>query len=140
MSRVCQSSSFISLRMLFPSPPPPRSPHANLHLRRGETVLQLNSLFNPVLCWYRNRPLRETELELVSCIKRPAACTTGHIRSLQNEQRGAGLLRSESDGTMILRYYNVLRHLRHRRYEAVKERLMSAPLKVKTISHIRTTA
>ena len=70
-------------------------------IRWAETVLQLNSLFNPLLYWYRNRRLREATLGLLRCRSRPAVRTASHIRqrrysvasldvkNLQNEQRGA---------------------------------------------------
>ena len=106
-------------------------------IRWAETVLQLNSLFNPILYWYRNRRFREAILELLRCRKRPELRTERRIKQrrysvasldvekLQNEQRGARLLRSESVGAM-----KSLDTLRQRRNEAVKERSVSAPTKV----------
>jgi len=103
-------------------------------IRWVETIFQLNSLFNPLLYWYRNRRLRKATLELLRCRNRPAARTARHIRQrrysvasldvekLQNEQRGARLSRSESLGAMFC-----LDTFRQRRNEAVKERPMSAP-------------
>ena len=41
-------------------------------VRWAETILQFNSLFNPLLYWYRNRRLREATLELLRCRHRPA--------------------------------------------------------------------
>ena len=81
--------------------------------------------------WYRNRPAK---LELLCCRNRRAA---RHIRQrrysvasldvekMENEERGARLLRSESLGAMMC-----LETLRLRRNEAVKERPMSAPSRV----------
>ena len=106
-------------------------------IRWAETILQLNSLFNPILYWYRNRRFREAILELLRCRKRPEARTARRIRQrrysvasldvekLQNEQRGARLLRSESVGAMMS-----LDTFRQRRNEAVKERPLSAPTRV----------
>ena len=103
-------------------------------VRWAETILQFNSLFNPLLYWYRNRRLREATLELLRCRHRPAARTARHIRQrrssvasldikkLKNEERGARLLRSESVGAMMS-----LSTSRSRRNEAVKERPMSVP-------------
>ena len=114
-------------------------------MRWAETVLQLNSLFNPLLYWYRNRRLREATLELLCCRNRPAARTVRHIRQrrysvasldvekLQNEQIGARLLRSESVGAMMC-----LDTFRQRRIEAVKERRLSAPTKVTSDQMFRT--
>jgi len=48
--------------------------------RWAETIFQLNSLFNPLLYWYRNRRLRKATLELLRCRNRPAAHTARHIR------------------------------------------------------------
>ena len=106
-------------------------------IRWAETILQLNSLFHPLLYWYRNRRLREATLELLCCRNRPAVRTARHFRQrrnsvasldiekLQNKQRGARLLRSESVGAMMC-----LDTFRQRRNEAVKERPLSAPAKV----------
>ena len=103
-------------------------------VRWAETILQFNSLFNPLLYWYRNRRLREATLELLRCRHRPAARTARHIRQrrssvasldvkkLKNGERGARLLRSESVGAMMS-----LSTSRSRRNEAVKERPMSVP-------------
>ena len=96
-----------------------------------------NSLFNPLLYWYRNRRLREATLELLCCRNRPAVRSTPHIRQrrcsvasldiekLQNKQRGARLLRSESVGAMMC-----LDTFRQGQNEALKERPLSAPTKV----------
>ena len=106
-------------------------------IRWAETILQLNSLFNPLLYWYRNSRLRKPTLKLLCRRNRPASRTVHSIRQrhyslasldvekLQNEQREQGLLRSESLGAMI-----GLHTFRQRRSEAVKERPMSAPSRV----------
>ena len=103
-------------------------------MRWAETILQLNSLFNPLLYWYRNRRLRKATLELLMCRNTPEPRTARRIRQrrnsvasldvekLQNEQRGARLLRSQSVGAIMC-----LETFRQRRIEAVKERPMSAP-------------
>ena len=103
-------------------------------VRWAETILQLNSLFNPLLYWYRNRPLREARLDLLRYRKMPAASTVHHIKQrrnslasldvekLQNERRGERLLQSESIGTVM--YLDAFGQMRN---EAVKEISMSAP-------------
>jgi len=72
-------------------------------LRWAETILQLNSLFNPLLYWYRNRRKRKAALDLVRFRNRPTGLTyiARYIRTrrysgvsldvekLQNEQTGA---------------------------------------------------
>ena len=106
-------------------------------IRWAETMLQLNSLFNPLLYWYRDRRLREATLELFCCKNRPAARAARHFRQrryslasldvkkLKNEERRAQLLRSESLGNMMCLYT-----VRQRRNELVKERPMSTPSRV----------
>ena len=106
-------------------------------IRWAETVLQLNSLFNSLLYWYRNSRLRKPTMELLCLRNRPAARTVHPIRQrhdsvtsldvekLQNEQRGHRLLRSASLGAIM-----GLHTFRQRRSEAVKERSMSAPSRV----------
>lgn len=106
-------------------------------MRWTETIFQLNSLFNPLLYWYRNRCLRKATLELLRCRYRPPARTARHIRQcrysvasldvekLQGEQRGVRLSRSASLGTKMS-----LDTFQQGRNEAVKERPMSAPLRV----------
>ena len=106
-------------------------------IRWAETILQLNSLFNPLLYWYRNSRLRKPTLELLCLRNRPAARTVhlirqGHhsvasldVEKLENEQREHRLLRSESLGAMM-----GLHTFRQRRSEAVKERSMSTPSRV----------
>ena len=114
-------------------------------MRWAETILQLNSLFNPLLYWYRNRRLREATFEPLRCRNRSAVHTARRIRQrrysvasldvekLQNEQRGARLLRSESVGAMMC-----LDTLRQRRNEAVKETPLSAPTRVTSDQIFRT--
>ena len=106
-------------------------------IRWVETIFQINSLFNPLLYWYRYRRLRKATLGLLRCRNKPVACTARHIRQrrysmasldvekLQSEQRGARLLRSESLGTMMC-----LDTFQPRRNEAVQERPLSAPSRV----------
>jgi len=103
-------------------------------IRWTETMFQLNSLFNPLLYWYRNRRLRKATLELLRCRYRPLARIACHIRQprysvasldvekLQGEQRGVRLLRSASLSAIMS-----LDTFRQRRNDAVKERAMSAP-------------
>ena len=114
-------------------------------IRWTETILQFNSLFNPLLYWYRNRRLRETTLKLLRCRNRPGVDTARHIRQrrlsvapldvekLQNEQTGARLLRSESLGAIMC-----LDTFWQRRNEAVKERPLSAPTRVNGDQIFRT--
>ena len=106
-------------------------------IRWAETILQLNSPFNPLLYWHRDRRLREATLELFCCKNRPAARAPRHFRQrryslasldvkkLKSEERRAQLLRSESLGNMMCLYT-----VRQRRNELVKERPMSAPSRV----------
>jgi len=106
-------------------------------IRWTETIFQLNSLFNPLLYWYKNRRLRKATLELLRCRYRPPARIACHVRErrfsvasldvekLQGEQRGVRLLRSASlDATMCSGTFQ------QRRNEAVKERAMSVPSRV----------
>ena len=111
-------------------------------LRKGsifrwtETILQLNSLFNPLLYFYRNHRFRKAALELLSCTPRirPAARTVRHIRrrrysmasinieDFQNHKQRPRLTRSEScDAVMCSDQGNSHQAC------AVKERSMSAP-------------
>ena len=139
MSQLFRSLSFISFKELY---------HFSAKfstIRWAETVLQLNSLFHPLLYWYRNRRLREATLELLRCRHRQAVRTASHIRqrrysvasldvkNLQNEQRGARLLKSKSVGAMMC-----LDTFRQRRIEAVKERPLSAPTKATRDQMFRT--
>ena len=111
-------------------------------IRWAETILQLNSLFNPLLYWYRNQRLREATLQLLVCRKRPVIRTARHVRQrrcsvasldveeLQSEKRDAQLLRSESlDAVMCLDTF------RQRRIEVKKGRRMSAPSTVTSDIH-----
>ena len=103
-------------------------------IRWAETILQLNSLFNPLLYWYRNQRLREATLQLLFCRNRPVIRTPRHVRhrrcsvasldveELQSEKRDAQLLRSESLGAVMC-----LDTIQQTRIEAKKERRMSAP-------------
>ena len=98
-------------------------------IRWTETIFQLNSLFNPLLYWYKNRRLRKATLELLRCRYKPLARIACHIRErrytvasldvekLQGEQRGARLLRSASIGAIMCSGT-----FQQRRNEAVKER------------------
>ena len=77
-------------------------------LRWAERILQLNSLFNPLLYWYRNSPKRKAALDLLRCGKKPTGHTARYTRTrtysgasldvekLQNEQTGALFVKSES--------------------------------------------
>ena len=114
-------------------------------LRKGsifrwtETILQLNSLFNPLLYFYRNRRFRKAALELLRCTKssriRPAARTVRHIRrrrysmasinieDFQNQEQRPPLTRSEScDAVMCSDWGRSNSH----QACALKERSMSA--------------
>ena len=82
-------------------------------IRWVETIFQLNSLFNPLLYWYKNRRLRTATLELLRCRHRtPARRSGGHrqrrcsvasldVENLQREQRGSRLLRSKYLGAVM---------------------------------------
>ena len=105
-------------------------------IRWTETILQLNSLFNPLFYWYRIRRLRKATLELLRCRKRPAARPASPIRQrrysvalldaekLQSEQlqKRHRFLRSKSLGAVMC-----LDTFQQRSRKAVKERPMSAP-------------
>jgi len=71
-------------------------------IRLAETIFQLNSVFDPLLYWYRNRRLRKAALKLLRCRNTPAPGNEArHIRQrrysvasldvekLQREQTGA---------------------------------------------------
>ena len=106
-------------------------------LRWAETIFQLNSLFNPLLYWYRNRQKRKATLKLLRCRNRPAARTARHIgqrgtsrelldvERIQNEQKGVPFERSESLGTVMC-----LDVPRQRTSKTVKGKPMSAPSRV----------
>ena len=116
-------------------------------IRWAETILQLNSLFNPLLYWYGNRRLRKATLELLRCRNRPAARTARRVRQrrysvasldveeLQSKKRDAQLLRSESLGAVMC-----LDTFQQRRIKAVKERRMSAPSTVTSDIHSSATS
>lgn len=106
-------------------------------LRWAETIFQLNSLFNPLLYWYRNRQKRKTALVLLRCRYRSTARTARHIRQhpssrasldvekLQNGQRGVLFERSESVGTVMC-----LDMPQQRPSKTFKERPRSPPSRV----------
>ena len=103
-----------------------------------ETILQLNSLFNPLLYFYRNRRFRKAAFELLRCTKssriQADARTVRHIRrrrysmgsinieDFHNQEQRPRLTRSEScDAVMCSDRGNSHQAC------AVKERSMSAP-------------
>ena len=98
-------------------------------IRWVETIFQLNSFFNPLLYWYKNRRLRKATLELLRCRNRTPCCTARFIRqrhnsvasldvkTLQREQRGSRLLRSKYLGAEMC-----LDTFQQSRSEAVMER------------------
>ena len=99
-------------------------------IRWVETIFQLNSLFNPLLYWYKNRRLRKATLELLRCRNRTPGRTFRFIRQrrcsvasldvqkLQREQRGSRLLLSSK----YLGSEMCLDTFRQSRSEAVMER------------------
>lgn len=105
-------------------------------VRWAETILQLNSLFNPLLYWYRTSRFRKTTLELLRCRKRPTARTSIHCRQrrysvalldvekFQSEQlqKRPRFLRSKSLGVEMCSDI-----FRPRSSKAVRERSVSAP-------------
>ena len=115
-------------------------------LRKGsifrwtETILQLNSLFNPLLYFYRNRRFRKAALELLRCTKsskiRSAARTVRHIRrhrysmtsinieDFQNQEQRPRLTRSESCDAVMCSDWG---RSNSPQACAVKERSISAP-------------
>ena len=82
-------------------------------LRWAETILQLNSLFNPLLYWYRTRRLRKHTLEMLRCRKITTERTASHIRQrfpcvtpqddekFQSEKKRSRILRSKSLGAVM---------------------------------------
>ena len=60
--------------------------HEGSIFRWAETILQLNSLFNPLLYFYRNRQLRKAALELLRC-RKPQRIQQGARTVRQNRQR-----------------------------------------------------
>ena len=82
-------------------------------LRWAETILQLNSLFNPLLYWYRTRRLRKHTLEMLRCRKITTERTASHIRQrfpsvtpqddekFQSEKKRPRILRSKSLGAVM---------------------------------------
>ena len=98
-------------------------------IRWVETIFQLNSLFNPLLYWYKNRRSRKATLELLRCKYRTPGRTARFIRQrrcsvasldtekLQREQRGSRLLRSNYLGAEMC-----LDTFQQSRSEAVMER------------------
>ena len=102
--------------------------------RWTETILQLNSLFNPLLYFYRNRRFRKAALELLSCKKartiQTTARTVRHSRrrrysmvSINIGEQRPRLTRSEScDAVMCSDWGRSNSH----QACAVKERSMSA--------------
>jgi len=103
-------------------------------IRWAETILQLNSLFNPLLYWYRNSPRRKAALELLRCRNKPTGHTARYTRTrpyfgasldvekLQNEQTGALFVKNESL-TAVMFSDTFLQTST----KMVKERPMSAP-------------
>ena len=59
----------------------------------AETILQLNSLFNPLLYWYRTRRLRKQALEMLRC---RCSVKSLDVEKFQSEQRRPRILRSKS--------------------------------------------
>ena len=62
-------------------------------LRWAETILQLNSLFNPLLYWYRTRRLRKHTLDMLRC---RCSVTSLDVEKFQSEQKRPRILRSKS--------------------------------------------
>ena len=57
----------------------------------AETILQLNSLFNPLLYWYRTRRLRKHTLDMLRC---RCFVTSLDVQKFQSEQKRPRILRS----------------------------------------------
>ena len=122
-------------------------------IRWAETILQLNSLFNPLLYWYRTSRFRKTTLELLRCRKRPTARTSIHCRQrrysvalldvekFQSEQlqKRPRFLRSKSLGVEMCSDI-----FRPRSSKAVRERSVSAPSRAASheifTRHLHTSA
>ena len=102
--------------------------------RWTETILQLNSLFNPLLYWYRTRRLRKHTLEMLRCRKRTTERNASHTRrrrfsvasvdveKFQSEQKRPRILRTKSLGAGICSDT-----FGQKWSKAVKERRISAP-------------
>ena len=102
-------------------------------IRFAETIFLLNSLFNPLLYWYRNRRLRIATLELLKCGNRPEARVARRItpyrcpvmsRDVENLQRPR-VLSAESLSFMLCSDTP-----RRRSSKAEKETPMTASSKV----------
>ena len=105
------------------------------------TIFQLNSLFNPLLYWYKNRRLRTATLELLRCRHRtPARRSGGHrqrrcsvasldVENLQREQRGPRLLSSKHLGAVMC-----LDSFQQSQNEAVMERPAPSRVAIDEIS------
>ena len=108
-------------------------------IRWVETIFQLNSLFNPLLYWYKNRRLRTATLELIRCRHRtPARRSGGHIRQrrcsvasldVENLQRGSQLLVTKYLGAVVC-----LDNFQQSRNEAVMERPAPSRVAIDEIS------
>ena len=106
-------------------------------LRWAETILQFNSLFNPLLYWYRTRCLRKHTLELLRCRKRTTERTARNVRQrrysvaeldvgkIQSEQKRPRFLRSKSLGAGLCSDT-----FGQRLGKVVKERPISAPSRI----------
>ena len=109
---------------------------AGYSFRWAETILQLNSLFNPLLYFYRNRQLRKAALEMLKCRKphgtppvaRSVRRNKQHsldVEQLEIGQKRPHLIRFKSRDAVIC-----LDTTRRRSKEKLKERPMSAPSKM----------
>ena len=83
------------------------------NLRWAETIIQLNSLFNPLLYRYRTRRLRKHTLDMLRCRKRTTTQSKSHnrqccasvtsldVEKFQSEQKRPRILRTKSLGAGI---------------------------------------
>ena len=108
-------------------------------IRWAETILQLNSLFNPLLYWYRSRRLREHTLELLRCRKRTTGRSASHIRQRRYSvaELDVGKIQSEQKRPRFLCSKSLVAGIctdpvKRRSRKPVKERPMSAPSRVRS--------
>ena len=72
-------------------------------IRWAETILQLNSLFNPLLYWYRTRRLRKHTLEMLRCRKTTTTQSKSHTRQCCASVTSLDVKKFQSEQKRILR-------------------------------------
>ena len=106
------------------------SPSPSYSFRWSQTILQLNSLFNPLLYFYRNRQLRKAALGMLRCRKPQRIQPVAHSVS-QNKQRRHSVASVDVEQLQIgQKRPRLTRSTRRRSNETLKERPASAPSKM----------